>query len=75
VSFQATSQNTTPNFSHQTHLRFDTSKLLIVCFFIANSITPLYNQPSFFIRISVRYVSSLNYQPNEPLQRIACGAR
>ncbi|MBR7780425.1 hypothetical protein [Undibacterium rugosum] len=75
MSFETTSQNTIPDFSHQAPLIFDTIKLLIACFFIANFITPLYNQSSIFIRVSVRYASPLNYQPNEPLQRIACGAR
>jgi hypothetical protein len=75
VSFQAISQNITRNFYIRLTLVFDTSKPVIPCFFIANLITPLYNQSSFFIRVSARYVSSVNNLPNEPLQRIACGAR
>jgi hypothetical protein len=75
VSFQAISQNTTPTFHTRLIFVFDTSKLLTTCFFIANSIAPLYNQTSFLTRVSARYVLPLNNQPNEPLQRIACGAR
>jgi hypothetical protein len=75
VSFQAISQNTTPTFHTRLIFVFDTSKLLTPWFLIANFLSPLYNQSSFFVRVSVRDVSPLNNQPNEPLQRITCGAR
>ncbi|MBC3930421.1 hypothetical protein [Undibacterium curvum] len=63
-----------PNVFTLTPLNFLLSKLPARCFIIANSISSLYNQSSFFGWGSVCYVSPLNYQPNEPLQRIIRGA-